>query len=144
MQVVRYNEIACCMVKTSIKANNETIKTNYLKAYIFFLISLIPTGTWAIKNALTTLDWTKCLISDQVLFRFLHSSLSTVRLQVLQNPPFLLPIPCRRFHCIAYRATEDSSRVCPIQLHLCLLIITSICCISAIFSRFTLDIVLGQ
>ena len=48
-------------------------------------------------------------------------------------------------HCIACRATEDSTfrRVCPIKPHLSLLVITSICCISAIFNRFILDIVLG-
>ena len=55
-----------------------------------------------------TLDWASCFKSGQVLFRFLHS-LFTVRLQVSQGHPFYLPIPSIGFHCIACRATEDSS-----------------------------------
>ena len=80
-----------------------------------------------------TLDWASCFKSGQVFF-FLHS-LSTVRTRLagssLSSPNTI--------------QTEDSSfrRVCPIQPHLCLLMITSIYCISAIFNRFILDIVLG-
>ena len=101
--------------------------------HYIFLVSLIPTGTGnqQINN----------FKSGQILFRFLHS-LSTVRLHVSQGLPFLVPIPSREFHCIACRATEDSyfHRVFSIQPHLCILMITSICCISAIFNRFILDI----
>ena len=65
--------------------------------------------------------------SDQVLFRFLHF-FATVRLHVSQGLQIpICPIPSRGFHCIACKATVGSSyrRVCPIQPHLCLLMVTS-------------------
>ena len=107
------------------------------------LNSLIPKATTPTLHL--TLDWASCSKSGQLLFRFLHS-LSRVRLHVTQGLPFLLPIPIRGFYCIACPATEDSffRKICPIQPHLCLLMFTSICCISAIFSRFPLDIVFDQ
>ena len=109
--------------------------------FSFFLIFLIPT----IGHQQRQLSTELLTGSDQVLFRFLYS-LSAVRLHVSQSLLFLLPIPSRGFHCIACRITDHSSfrRVCPIQPDLFLLMITSNCCISAIFNRFILDIVLGQ
>ena len=91
---------------------NETKVRLCHYAVFFYLISLIATG----HQQHRTLDWASCFKSDQVLFRFLHS-LSTVRLHVSQSLPFLFPIPSRRCHCIACRATEY-------QPHLCLLMIT--------------------
>ena len=49
---------------------------NSVLIFFFYLICLIPTPTLH-----RTLDWASCFISDQVLFRFLHS-LYTVRLHV--------------------------------------------------------------
>ena len=111
-----------------IKFKSRHLLNNIYIRYIFFvfLVSLIPTGTQGINNASSplTLDWASSFKSGQVLFR-LERECSTVRLHISQGFPFLLPIPSRGFHCIACRATEFSSfrKVCPIQPHLCLLMI---------------------
>ena len=121
---------------------DEMLTSFIMNIHSEYILLLLPWFAWSRQGHRAA---TPTLHRTHDLFRSLHS-ISTVRLHVWQGFPFRHPIPSRGFYCIACRANEDSSfrRVCPIQPHLCLLMITSICYISAIFSRFTSYIVLGQ
>ena len=70
------------------------------------------------KRQISTELLTGPVVSYQT--RFCLDSCTPVRLHVSQGLSSLLPIASRGFHCIACRATEDSSfrRICLIQPHI--------------------------